>query len=250
MEVIPAIDLKDGRCVRLYQGDFSKETVFSEDPVEVARRWEEEGAPRLHVVDLDGAAAGEPRNLSVVERIVREVRVPVQVGGGIRGVDTLEQYLGIGVQRVVLGTAAVEDAGFVEEACKRYGDAIAIGVDARDGYLATSGWTRNSDIPVFEFIGCMEGLGAKRFIYTDISRDGTLTEPNFDAVSRLLTLTSSAILCSGGISSVPHLVRLKEMGVEGAIVGRALYTGDVSLREAIDAVGTDPNEGDGANAPR
>lgn len=248
MEVIPAIDLKDGRCVSLYQGDFSKESVFSEDPVGVARRWENEGAPRLHVVDLDGAAAGEPRNLSVVQRIVREVRVPVQVGGGVRGVDTLEHYLNIGVQRVVLGTAAVEDAEFAEEACTRYGDAIAIGVDARDGYLATSGWTRNSDISAFEFVGQMERLGAKRFIYTDISRPGTLTEPNFEAVSRLLSLTSSAILCSGGISSVAHVVRLREMGVEGAIVGRALYTGGISLQEAIEAVGTDPGEGGGPNA--
>ena len=237
MEVIPAIDLKDGRCVRLYQGDFSKESVFSEDPVGVALRWEEQGASRLHVVDLDGAAAGAPRNLPIIKEILKAVKVPIQVGGGIRLVDTLAHFLEIGVQRVVLGTAAVEDAVFVEEVCQCYGDAIIIGVDAQDGYAATSGWTRKSDIKAMELVERMERLGARRFIYTDISRDGTLTEPNFDAVSCLLSLSSSSIIYSGGVSSIQHLVRLRELGVEGAIIGRALYTGDINLREAISAAG-------------
>ena len=144
MEVIPAIDLKDGRCVRLYQGDFARESVYSDDPAAVARRWEEEGAVRLHVVDLDGAAEGRPRNAPLIEGIVKAVEMPVQVGGGIRSLQTLAEYLEMGVQRVVLGTSAVEDADLVEEACRRYGEAVVIGVDARDGYVATSGWTRGT----------------------------------------------------------------------------------------------------------
>ena len=237
MEIIPAIDLKDGRCVRLYQGDFSKESVFSDDPVGMALQWEGEGAPRLHVVDLDGAASGEPRNAPVIEEIVKAVGLPVQVGGGVRELTTLKGYLDLGVQRVVLGTAAVENPAFVEEACQSYVDAVIISVDVRDGYMVTSGWTRDTEVPAMELVQRMEELGAQRFIYTDISRDGTLTEPNFEAVSRLLSLTGSPIICSGGISSIAHLVRLKELGVKGAIVGRALYTGDVVLREAVLAVG-------------
>ena len=236
MEVIPAIDLKDGRCVRLYQGDFQRESVYSEDPVRMARQWKKEGASRLHVVDLDGAATGVPHNTVIIERILKAVKIPIQVGGGIRGMDTLEHFLNIGVQRMVLGTAAVEDTVFVEKACERYGDAIVIGVDVRDGYVATSGWTQSSDIPAMEFVGWMQGLGARRFVYTDISRDGTLTEPNFEAVSQLLSLTSSSIIYSGGVSSIEHLLQLGELGVEGAIVGRALYTGDVDLRKAIEVV--------------
>ena len=236
MEVIPAIDLKGGRCVRLYQGDFGKETVFSDDPVEMALRWQEQGAPRLHLVDLDGAATGKPRNLSVVEKIVEAVEVPVQAGGGVRNMNTLENYLGLGIQRVIMGTSVVEDLPFVSEASLRHGDAIIIGIDAKDGYVATSGWTKKSDIQATELVSRMDDLGVRRFIYTDISRDGTLTEPNFDAISRIISLTSSKVICSGGASSVSHLTRLKDLGVKGAIVGRALYTNDIDLREAIKAV--------------
>ena len=233
MEVIPAIDLKDGRCVRLYQGDFSKEQVYSDDPVEVARRWEREGAPRIHIVDLDAAVSGRPQNLSIIERLSSEATVPVQVGGGVRGMATLERYLEAGVQRAILGTAAVEDVDFVQEACRRYPESVIIGVDAKDGYVRISGWTRESDLTAIELVNRMEGLGARRFIYTDVSRDGTLTEPNFDAVAQILSLTSAAVIASGGVSSIEHLVWLKEIGVEGAIVGKALYTGDIALQEAI-----------------
>lgn len=236
MEVIPAIDLKDGRCVRLYQGDFSKEQVFSEDPVEVARRWEREGAPRVHIVDLDAAVSGQPRNLSIIKKIASDISIPVQVGGGVRGMGTLEHYLEVGVQRAILGTAAVEDINFVKEACNRYPESVIIGVDAKDGYVTISGWTRESDLTAAQLVNRMEALGAKRFIYTDVSRDGTLTEPNFEAVAHLISLTSAAVIASGGVSSTEHLVRLKEIGVEGAIIGRALYTGDVSLRDAIEVI--------------
>lgn len=236
MEVIPAIDLKDGRCVRLYQGDFTRESVFSDDPAAVARRWEEEGAVRLHVVDLDGAAEGGPRNTPLIEAIVKAVEMPVQVGGGIRSLQTLAEYLEMGVKRVVLGTSAVEDADLVEEACRRYGEAVVIGVDARDGYVATSGWTRKTQVPASRLVVQMEGLGVRRFIYTDIARDGTLTSPNFDEVARILSLVSVPVIASGGISSIEHLVELQGLGVEGAIVGRALYTGDVDLGRAIERV--------------
>ena len=236
MEVIPAIDLKDGRCVRLYQGDFARESVYSDDPAAVARRWEEEGAVRLHVVDLDGAAEGRPRNAPLIEGIVKAVEMPVQVGGGIRSLQTLAEYLEMGVQRVVLGTSAVEDADLVEEACRRYGEAVVIGVDARDGYIATSGWTRETRVPAAKLVAQMEGLGVRRFIYTDIARDGTLTGPNLDGVAHILSLVSVPVIASGGISSIEHLVELQGLGVEGAIVGRALYTGDVDLGRAIERV--------------
>ena len=236
MEVIPAIDLKDGRCVRLYQGDFARESVYSDDPAAVARRWEEEGAVRLHVVDLDGAAEGRPRNAPLIEGIVKAVEMPVQVGGGIRSLQTLAEYLEMGVQRVVLGTSAVEDADLVEEACRRYGEAVVIGVDARDGYVATSGWTRGTRVLAVKLVVEMEGLGVRRFIYTDIARDGTLTGPNLDGVAHILSLVSVPVIASGGISSIEHLVELQGLGVEGAIVGRALYTGDVDLGRAIERV--------------
>ncbi len=240
MEVIPAIDLKDGRCVRLYQGDFTRESVYSDDPAGMARRWEEEGAARLHVVDLDGAAGGGPRNAPVIEGIVKAVAVPVQVGGGIRSLQTLAEYLEMGVQRVVLGTSAVEDVDLVEEACQRYGEAVVIGVDARDGYVATSGWTRGTRVLAVKLVAQMEGLGVRRFIYTDIARDGTLTSPNFDGIAQILSLVSAPVIASGGISSIEHLVELRGLGVEGAIVGRALYTGDVELGRAIERVSREP----------
>jgi phosphoribosylformimino-5-aminoimidazole carboxamide ribotide isomerase len=162
--------------------------------------------------------------------------MPVQVGGGIRSLQTLAEYLEMGVKRVVLGTSAVEDADLVEEACRRYGEAVVIGVDARDGYVATSGWTRKTQVPASRLVVQMEGLGVRRFIYTDIARDGTLTSPNFDEVARILSLVSVPVIASGGISSIEHLVELQGLGVEGAIVGRALYTDDVDLGRAIERV--------------
>jgi phosphoribosylformimino-5-aminoimidazole carboxamide ribotide isomerase len=233
MEVIPSIDLKGGRCVRLYQGDYTKETVFSEDPVGTARRWESLGAPRLHVVDLDGAAEGEPRHLSVVARIAASLMIPVQVGGGIRRMETIEQYVKAGLERVVLGTAAVENPELVKQACQAFGDTIVLGVDARDGFVAVRGWKDKTSILAADMIEQMEGLGAMRFIYTDVAKDGTLTEPNFHAISELMTRAKSPIIASGGVTSIDHLVRLSELGVEGAIIGRALYTGDILLDSAL-----------------
>lgn len=237
MEVIPAIDLRDGKCVRLYQGDYGQETVYSDNPVEMARHWVSLGATRLHVIDLDGAKAGIPANTSVVENIVTAVSTPVQLGGGIRTAQTARLMLALGVDRVLIGTAAIENPDIVRRLCDEFGaERVVITVDARDGYVAVKGWTADSQKSASALIEEMEGQGIGRFMYTDIGRDGTLTEPNFDAIESLLLETQLRMLAAGGIASVGHLVRLAELGVEGAIVGTAIYTGDIELRTALKAV--------------
>ena len=234
MEVIPAVDIKDGKCVRLYQGDYNQETVFSEDPVAVALSWRAQGAGRLHVVDLDGAASGKPRNIAVVEAIVKQVGLPVQLGGGIRDEATVEKLLDIGINRVILGTAAVEDLGLVKALCKKYGEAIVVGIDARDGSVATHGWRKGTEVSALALGQRVVATGVRRLIYTDIKRDGTLTEPGFEAIGEMVKGVNLPVIAAGGISALSHLRKLKELGVEGAIVGKALYTGDINLREALD----------------
>jgi phosphoribosylformimino-5-aminoimidazole carboxamide ribotide isomerase len=239
MEVIPALDLKSGRCVRLYQGDYQKETVYSDDPLSVALAWQEQGASRLHLVDLDGAAQGRPANLEAITAITKGLNIPVQVGGGIRDVETAETLLAAGVSRVVIGTAAVEEPPLVERLCLEQGSKrVVVAVDARNGQVAIKGWQENTSISALELAQQMAGLGVCRLLYTDISRDGTLTEPNFAANAMLVQKTGLAVLASGGIALVEHIRRLAATGVEGAIVGRALYTGDIRLAEAIASVGT------------
>jgi len=235
-EVIPAIDIRGGRCVRLYQGDFAKETVFSEDPVAAARRWEACRPPRIHVVDLDGAATGEPANTEVVRRIVQAVSAPVQLGGGLRTLEAVEAALALGVDRVVLGTAAAEDPALVEEACRRHGNRIVVGIDARDGLVATHGWRRTESVSAISLVERMAALGVARVVYTDIARDGALSGPSFASIAALVALGSVRIIASGGVASLEHLRRLAALRVEGAIVGRALYTGAVDLREALAAL--------------
>ncbi len=236
MEVIPAIDLKDGRCVRLLQGDFDKETLFSTDPAAVARRWQEAGAPRIHVVDLQGAASGRPRNTEAVASILDSVDIPIQLGGGVRDMVTLELWLSRGVQRVVLGTSAVEDPDFLIEACSRFGDSVITGIDARNGKVAASGWTRTTDVEAISFVEWVGEVGARRIIYTDIATDGMLSGPNLGSVRQVMSHTRLPVIASGGVTTIDHLISLSAMGVEGAIIGRALYTGDLDLREAIKAV--------------
>jgi phosphoribosylformimino-5-aminoimidazole carboxamide ribotide isomerase len=236
MEIIPAIDLRNGNCVRLYQGDYGRETIFSDDPVSVALRWQSEGARRLHIVDLDGAARGEPGNLDTIEEIIAAIDIPVQVGGGIRSIETIEQLFAAGVERAILGTVAVEKSDLVQEACQRFRDRIIISIDAKDRTVATRGWLQESTMLASELAGKMIGLGVMRFIYTDISRDGTLTSPNFEAIAEFLSLVRAPVIAAGGISSVDHLTRLAELGVEGAIVGKAIYTGDVKLADAFKAI--------------
>jgi phosphoribosylformimino-5-aminoimidazole carboxamide ribotide isomerase len=233
MEIIPAIDILGGRCVRLYQGDYARETVFSEDPVAMARRWEEEGAPRLHLIDLDGARAGEPVNAEVIERVVCGVNIPCQVGGGIRSLDCVLRYLEMGVQRIILGTAAVRAQTLVAEACYRYPGSIIVGVDARGGQAAISGWLERSEEKAEALMARLVELGVPRFIYTDISRDGTLKGPNFAALDRAVQAVRVPVIASGGIATLDHLRRLTRTKVEGAILGVALYHGELTLPEAL-----------------
>ncbi len=236
MEIIPAIDIRNGNCVRLYQGDYGIETIFSDDPVEMALEWQSLGAMRLHIVDLDGAASGELCNLRLITEIANAVLIPVQVGGGIRQMGTIEELLKVGVDRVILGTAAVEDTELVKEACHRFGQSIIVSLDAREGYLATHGWLKETELKVVEFVRSMAKLRVRRFIYTDINRDGTLTEPNFSAIFELVDATRCPVVASGGISSLVHLKVLKKLGVAGAIIGKALYTKEINLKQALAAV--------------
>jgi len=236
VEVIPAIDLRGGRCVRLVQGDYDRETVFSDDPVAVARRWQQEGAPRLHVADLDGAREGRPVNAEAVRAVIEAVSIPVQVSGGVRDLDAVESWLAAGASRVVLGTAAVRDPELAAEAVRRHGERIVVSVDARDGVVAVDGWEVATDVRAEELLLRLAGLGVSRFVYTDIARDGTLTSPNYEAIAALVRSTDAAIIAAGGVAEVGHLVRLAELGVEGVIVGRALYDGRVHLPEALAAV--------------
>ena len=244
MDVIPAIDLRGGRCVRLYQGDYAQEEVFGTDPVALALRWQEEGATFLHVVDLDGAASGEPANLDAIRAIVEAVNVPVEVGGGIRDMkkaDTLAEY---GVSRLVLGTAAVENPDFLAAMLERYGaERVAVSVDARDGWAAVRGWLQSSHIRALDLMQQMAAIGVSCLEYTDISRDGTLTEPNFEGVMEAVNNVSAHIIAAGGIANARHLERLAGLGVDGAIVGTALYTGAVDLREALQLVADSPAAG-------
>lgn len=240
MDVIPAIDLLDGKCVRLYQGDYDQAQTFSEDPVTVAQQWQAQGAPRLHVVDLDGAKAGHPVNQSVIGAIVRALDIPVQVGGGLRDQASVAALMAQGVDRAILGTVAVEQPELVTQLCAAFPGQIAVGIDARNGQVATKGWLETSSVSALDLAQRMEAQGVSTIIYTDIQRDGTLQGPNIPALRDLASVLSIPVIASGGVSSVSDLLSLtalEGMGVTGAIVGRAIYTGDVKLVEAVKAVG-------------
>jgi phosphoribosylformimino-5-aminoimidazole carboxamide ribotide isomerase len=219
--------------VRLYQGDYNQETIFSDDPLDTALKWQSLGAPRLHIVDLDGAASGEIRNMEIIRDIARAMLIPVQVGGGVRSLETIQALLEAGVERVILGTAAVEDPGLVAEACRRFREAIIAGIDARDGLVATRGWLKDSGQTAVDLAGAMAEAGVRRIIYTDISRDGTLTEPNFSGIAALIDSVRLPVIAAGGVASINHLKMLGKLGSEGAIVGKALYTGDINLKQAL-----------------
>jgi phosphoribosylformimino-5-aminoimidazole carboxamide ribotide isomerase len=191
------------------------------------------GAPRLHIVDLDGAASGEVHNLDIITEIAEAILIPTQLGGGIRSLETIAQLLKAGIERVILSTAAVEDPSLIEQACKRFRESIIVSLDAREGYISTHGWRKDTELRAVEFAQSMVKLGVRRFIYTDINRDGTLTEPNFAAIAELVNNIRQPIIAAGGISSLNHLKMLKALGVEGAIVGKALYTGDINLKQAL-----------------
>lgn len=234
--IIPAIDIKDGRCVRLYQGNYDQVTVFDHDPVAVARKWEKLGAERLHIVDLDGAKAGRPVNAQVVFAIVRAINIPVQLGGGLRDHGTVDAAFQLGVERIVLGTAAIREPGLIARLVEDYADRVIVGVDARDGWVAAQGWLETSQIRAGDLIRRMGEIGVSSVIYTDIARDGTMRGPNLDAIRALVAAHGPDIIASGGVSSLDDLVALAQTGARGVIVGRALYTGAITLSDAISAV--------------
>ncbi len=232
----PAIDLRNGKAVRLYQGDYGKETVYG-DPLELARSFYSQGAKWIHLVDLDGAKEGYPVQKEVILSIVESLPIPVQVGGGIRTLFDMEEYLQKGVARLILGTKAVEDPAFIRAALSHYGEKIAIGIDARDGRVKTRGWLAEGGVEATLLAQQLAEWGAETFIFTDIRRDGTLTGPNLPATIALAEATGKRVIASGGISSMADLVRLKEhqgKGITGAIVGKALYSGMVPLKEALE----------------
>ncbi len=238
MEVIPAIDLRGGQVVRLYQGDFSRETVYSADPGAVAAEWHNAGVARIHVVDLDGARQGRMVNKGAIETVLKAVRAPVQVGGGIRSMETARGLLEMGAARVVFGTAAVRNPDLIEAACAKLGsESVVVGVDARNGKVAVQGWQHTETKEAIDLMKSMVSLGVNRFIYTDIEADGTLTGPNLGSVAALMKEVAVPIISSGGIGSMEDLFALSETGVEGVIVGQALYQGKIDLRKAISLFG-------------
>ncbi|MEP0750715.1 1-(5-phosphoribosyl)-5-[(5-phosphoribosylamino)methylideneamino]imidazole-4-carboxamide isomerase [Trichocoleus sp. Lan] len=241
MNVIPAIDLLEGRCVRLYQGDYARSQVFDNNPANIAKQWVEQGATRLHIVDLDGAKAGQLVNRQAIEAILQAVSGEIQVGGGLRDKSSVSQLLNMGVKQVILGTIAVEQPQLVEELCQEFPGQIIVGIDARNGRVATRGWLETSEVAAIDLAKQMQQLGVAAIIYTDIHRDGTLSGPNLEALRELANAISIPIIASGGVSSITDLLSLltlEPLGVSGVIVGRALYTGDVSLKAALQAIGS------------
>jgi phosphoribosylformimino-5-aminoimidazole carboxamide ribotide isomerase len=233
MILYPAIDIRGGRCVRLIEGDFNRETAFDADPSDAATRWADAGATWLHVVDLDGSVAGEPVNLDAISRIRDAVDIPIQLGGGIRTEAHIASALDRGISRVILGTAALRSTALVENAAKRWGDKVAIGLDARDGKLAASGWLEQTDVDAVTFAKELDKLGVRNFIFTDIRRDGTLKGPNIDALREMVRAVRGRVIASGGVGSIDDLDAIEGVGADGAIIGRALYDGRVNLRTAV-----------------
>jgi phosphoribosylformimino-5-aminoimidazole carboxamide ribotide isomerase len=238
MLIIPAIDLKDGRCVRLRQGDMEAQTVYSDDAAAVAARWRESGAELIHIVDLNGAVDGHPKNLIHIEKILAAVPAKIQVGGGIRMIDTIRRYVALGVYRVVLGTAAVQDRSLLDEACREFPGRIVLGLDAKNGKVAVRGWTSLSDTTAVELLRDLAGYPLAGVIYTDIARDGMLAGPNLAGLRDIAEHSTFPVIASGGISRMEDLHAIQQVGprIQGAIIGKALYDGKVDLREAIRAV--------------
>lgn len=237
MLVIPAIDIKDGKVVRLFRGQFDKEKVYSDDPVSIAQKWESKGAKLLHVVDLDGALGGDLKNLATIKKIAKAVTMPLQVGGGVRSEESIEKLLSCGARRVVLGTRACEDEAFVQKIIAQYGEKIVVSIDAKDGIVATDGWTKVSEVKAQDLVKKLELFGLRVIVYTDISRDGTLSGPNIEAIKEVLKVRDKVlVISSGGVSSISDLLKLKELepqGLFGVIVGKALYEKKLDLAEAI-----------------
>ena len=233
MIIIPSVDIRGGKCVRLSQGRADRETIYSEDPVAMACRWADEGGELIHVVDLDGAFQGRPVNTDIVRRIAESVSVPIQLGGGLRTREAVEDAFGAGVSRAILGTAAVQDTEKVTELCRAFPGRILVSIDAKKGKATTDGWTGRSSVGAIDLARRLADCGVRAIIYTDIATDGMLVGPNFDALAQLVNAVSVPVIASGGVGNLDHIARLAGLRLEGVIIGRALYTGDVKLPEAI-----------------
>ena len=234
MIIFPAIDLYDGKAVRLYKGDYKNMTVYSDDPLSVARDFEEAGATHVHMVDLEGAKDGTTPNLDIVARVARETSLFVEIGGGIRSMETVKKYADAGVRRVILGTAAVNDPDFLRAAVAEYGELISVGADVKDGYIAIKGWLEQSNVTLDEFVSQMQSIGVRHMICTDISRDGAMRGTNLELYRQLSAKYSMDITASGGVSTLEDVRALREMELYGAIIGKAYYTGDIKLGEALE----------------
>ncbi|GGH72519.1 1-(5-phosphoribosyl)-5-[(5-phosphoribosylamino) methylideneamino] imidazole-4-carboxamide isomerase [Compostibacillus humi] len=235
MIIFPAIDILRGKCVRLTQGDYNKETVYDNSPLEVAKTWEKKGASWIHVVDLDGAKTGENVNRQTIKEIAKQVNIPIQTGGGIRSLAVVEEYLRAGVERVILGTAAIKSRSFLQEAVGKFGSRIAVSIDARNGYVATDGWTEDSGLKAIDLVKQLAAIGVDTIVYTDIMKDGMLSGPNFAELETVNKATAMKVIASGGVSAKNDVEKLTAMGIYGAIIGKALYDGRLELEEVLEA---------------
>ena len=236
MKIFPAIDIKDRKCVRLVKGDFDNKTEYEMSPVEQASKYKDHGFKNLHIVDLDGALTGETVNIDIIEEIVGKFDLKIEIGGGIRNFESIQKYSDAGVDKVILGSAAIKDKNFLKEACQKFPDKIALGLDAKDGYLSVSGWKENSNLKTLDFLKDVNDYGASRLIYTDINRDGMKLSPNFDETENVANNSNCPVIISGGVSSIDDIKKAKELGnknIEGIIVGKAIYDGDIKLEELV-----------------
>ena len=236
MKIFPAIDIKDKRCVRLIKGDFDNKTEYEMSPMEQAGKYKEYGFKNLHMVDLDGALTGETVNLNIIQEIVKKFDLKIEVGGGVRSIDSIKKYTDVGVEKVIIGSAAIKDKNFLEEACDKFPNQIALGLDAKDGYLSVSGWKENSNKLTLDFLKEVNDLGISRLIYTDINQDGMKQGPNFDETFKVADTSNCPVIISGGVSSIDDIKKAKELNnknIEGIIVGKAIYDGDINLDELV-----------------
>ncbi len=234
MKIFPAIDIKDKKCVRLIKGDFDNKTEYQMSPVEQAGKYKDHGFKNLHIVDLDGALTGETVNIDIIDEIIGKFDLKIEIGGGVRNFESIQKYTDAGVEKVILGSAAIKDKNFLKEACKKFPDKIALGLDAKDGYLSVSGWKENSNLKTLEFLKDVNDYGASRLIYTDINRDGMKLSPNFEETENVANNSNCPVIISGGVSSINDIRRAKDLGnknIEGIIVGKAIYDGDIKLTD-------------------
>lgn len=233
MIIFPAIDVLNGKCVRLIQGDYNREKVYSDSPVDMAKQWEEKGAEYIHIVDLNGAKTGESINKEIISEIASTVSIPVQVGGGIRSLGTIKSYIAAGVSRVIIGTAAINDETFLQAAIEQFGDKVAVSVDARNGYVATDGWTDTSDVAALDLVKKLEDLGVKTIVYTDIAKDGMLQGPNLSEQQTINEATKMNVIASGGVTTKEDVENLQALNVYGTIIGKALYDGKLAFESVV-----------------